>query len=265
MDFFSDINVDGLIEDMKVDITDLIDVIQNEIEVMDTKTFGEYETSLGDQYKSEINSEDDNKELLADVLEEQNIKTEEGESRQHWLTDHGNLLDDILNDENADFVKREDLEMNENQDCMDWVADSTVPEGWMIRRNPERKNNIHVRSPTGRVFQCRRQALEFLRKNNFPQTEINIMNEKLAYEGWFPSEYLPVGWKYRMDSNRSPTFLSPTDEMLSSAAVAVKYIENSSLYDLADLKKFIVCVEQLTKMKALMTYDWKCHIYLGFL
>ena len=266
MDFLNDINVDGLIQDMKVDVKDLIELIRNQLDDMDTNilddiddgsslgspvSIGDIKDELIDNMKEEVGG-DGNKDLLSHFLKDE-VKSEEGEPRRHWLTDHGQLLDDILKDEYADCNETASLGGNNFSD--NWVADMTVPEGWMIRRMG--KNKIHVRSPVGRIFQCRRQALEFLRKNKFPQNEIDVMNEKLVFEGWYPNENLPLGWKFRMDSNRSPNFLTPTDIMLSSGATAAKYIENNSFYTKQDLQRFIFCVAQLTKMKALMSYQWK--------
>ena len=72
-----------------------------------------------------------------DLLKGQDIKTEGVESGKTWLTDHEDILNDILKDED-DFVSEVSVEMSELHEGIrsvsnDWLADDTVPEGWMIR------------------------------------------------------------------------------------------------------------------------------------
>ena len=107
-----------------------------------------------------------------------------------------------------------------------WVADSTVPSGWKYKVSLG-NNKTMVSSPGGQKFDSRKNALKFMKANNFPQEEIAFMDECLQYEGWKVDEFLPEGWKFRPGKNSGTEYMTSEEGIFNSTYGATREIQSN--------------------------------------
>ena len=113
--------------------------------------------------------------------------------------------------------------------------DESFPVGWKVCSSGD---NILVTSPTGRKFNSRRQALEFMLRNGEDADDLVKVWKTLSQEGWQEGDLLPSGWRVSTTSGVT-TFLTRDMKVLTEPNEVIQYIKSDKSYSDNDLKKFV--------------------------
>ena len=149
----------------------------------------------------------------------------------------------------------------------DWKKSEDLPVGWMLRvtsgeifgGKQKTKNSprtyTYIRSPNGRTFFGRKQALQFMLERGHSTAEVEKMREGLVHEGWNDHQLLPKGWKVRGKRQEARAeFLTEEAEVINNEKNAIKFIRaNCSAETQENFKTF---VENNTKKRRLSNYDF---------
>ena len=76
----------------------------------------------------------------------------------------------------------------------DWEENESVPVSWKVRTSAGSSGKEYILRPDGQQFMSRINALQHLIKEGYDEADLRAMKNKLCYEGWTTSEYLPSGW-----------------------------------------------------------------------
>ena len=142
-------------------------------------------------------------------------------------------------DETGSPAKKSKLEEDEKQ----WKTDSDLPPDWTYSVNGE---EYLISNAKGDIFKNRKEAIDFMIKNEHPPTDIFKLWNNLHLEGWnLDDKYLPSGWrkKYSGD-NKSYKFLSPMMETMASADDLLEHITNSKDYSDDDAEKLKLWISE---------------------
>jgi len=150
------------------------------------------------------------------------------------------------------------------QQKYDWIeGDETVPPNWKVRVIEGKTRKTFFLSEDGNQFACRRSALQHMIKENYPESEIMVMREKLAYEGWEDDDLLPQGWKVRKSEGSTNGvfdvnyyYLSSDGTMFHSTRAVITYMKNRQDYNQSDIEKIKTRLENETKKNRPQKYDW---------
>ena len=137
-----------------------------------------------------------------------------------------------------------------------WTHDSTVPNGWMLRKiGGITQNTHHVLSPDKQHFSARRSALKFLIEKKYPEEEIQAMRDCLEYDGWLQSPALPQNWFYKpRDNKNTNVFLDSEGNYYKSMIEVLKEVRNKKFEN--NIKQFLDTKSTYTKIKSLGS-SWK--------
>ena len=123
-----------------------------------------------------------------------------------------------------------------DETSFDWKPDSDLPSNWMSAMEGE---DYLISNQQGDIFKNRKEAIDYMIKNEHAPSDIFRLWNNLYLEGWHSDEdYLPPGWKrkYSEDKN-SYHYLSPLMETLESSEDLLKHISDSSNYTIDDVNK----------------------------
>ena len=143
-----------------------------------------------------------------------------------------------------------------------WETIASLPAGWKFREitgpgsNPGKRQ--FIRSPTGKMFPCRRLALKYLIENGFPEGEVASMRDMLAHEKWQGHSLLPEGWLYREDLTyvNSQEFISKERLLLKTFKTAMAHVKESKGIPQREIDKFEL-FNAGEKQKTKLSFDWK--------
>merc|ERR1719319_783059 len=147
-------------------------------------------------------------------------------------------------------------------DKYNWIENGeNVPPGWKYRvvvctNSLERHFFL---APDGSSYSGRKQAVDFMRKQGYPEEHIKIMEAGFKIQWIDEDPSLPQGWKTRFTDMKAKNgvvpmqwFLSPEGKMFRGRKSALDHITKSGLYDKEDIRKFRCSGDTPTKSN----YDW---------
>ena len=107
-----------------------------------------------------------------------------------------------------------------------WEEDSSLPQGWKLRRHSGPKGKTFYLAPNGDSFDTRVQALRFLITNDMEGRE--KMRSGLGVENWHSHPLLPRGWRLRAreGEKNSKTFLTKDAITITGYKQAARYIKD---------------------------------------
>ena len=204
-------------------------------------------------------------------------KINEATASYHYLTDSFQQFDSTKSavkfmqsrpDQfSADCVAKLEMKVNAEAkklcpDKYDWLeCKDTLPKGWRYRtvlcsNGLERHFFL---APDGSSYSGRKQAVEYMKKNDFKPEDIKKMESGFKIQ-WIDNDpSIPVGWKTRTTDMKTKNgvipmqwFLSPEGKMFRGKKSAIEFITNSGKYSKEDIRKFRCSGETPTKTQ----YDW---------
>ena len=122
----------------------------------------------------------------------------------------------------------------------DWIENESVPVSWKVRTSAGSSGKEYILRPDGQQFMSRINALQHLIKEGYDEADLRVMKNKLCYEGWTTSEYLPSGWLYKIicegytrDNKwyNTISYFSSEDELLESMKHVQEHMEKHPKYD----------------------------------
>ena len=129
----------------------------------------------------------------------------------------------------------------ETKDCSslkeNYISHPSVPIGWQVRdMSLDSSLTWSVLAPNGRVFPGKRQALAHMIKQGFPEEDITVMRNGLAYDGWLTHDHLPKNWFYKKLENKETKiktikFISSEGNLFKSRELAIKHLRNFARVD----------------------------------
>ena len=204
-------------------------------------------------------------------------KINEATASYHYLTDNFQQFDSTKSAVKY-ILSRPDQYTQENVAKLDMMVNAqakilcpdkykwltcaeTLPDGWKYRtvmcsNGLERHFFL---APDGSSYSGRKQAVEYMKKNEFKPLDIKKMESGFKVK-WIDNDPdIPIGWKTRTTDMKTKTgviamqwFLSPEGKMFRGKKSAIEHITNSGKYSKEDIRKFRCSGETPTKTQ----YDW---------
>ena len=138
-----------------------------------------------------------------------------------------------------------------------------VPAGWKYR-TVQCSNGLERQfflAPDGSSYSGRKQAVDYMKKKNYGEDDIKIMESgfKIQWMDDKENPTLPPGWKMRTTDMKTKNgtvamqwFLSPEGKMFRGRKSCLEHITNSGQYSVDVIRKFRCSGETPTKSP----YDW---------
>ena len=113
-----------------------------------------------------------------------------------------------------------------------WLASSTVPDGWKIRVIGTGRE--YLLSPEGRTYHTRFSAYQHMVGDDCSEQDIRAIKGTLGHEGWHEDSCLPKGWLYKLLQGRiyrtgkiwrSYRFISREHVVLESIKSAILFMK----------------------------------------
>ena len=121
-----------------------------------------------------------------------------------------------------------------------WEEDDTVPEGWKVRRVPQ-KDNTELEfflTEAGKQINGRRPAIDFALKEDYDEDTVNALMKGLKKFGWEVDLNFPSGFLKRTVQKQSrgsqvllTEFLTPDNKKCHSYCELLEYLINEGSYD----------------------------------
>jgi len=123
-----------------------------------------------------------------------------------------------------------------NTNVKDCSSDhESFPPGWKVFSAGD---GILITSPTGRKFDSRRHALEFMLCSGEDAETLLRVWKTLSHEGWQEDDALPSGWRISTSTGISQ-FLTRDMKVLTEQNDVINHIKSDKSYSETDLNNFI--------------------------
>ena len=111
---------------------------------------------------------------------------------------------------------------------------AVMPEGWRLRICGSQQ---YIVSPEGEQFQSRRKALQHLVARGAQESEVELMRETMAEDGWIRSDLLPSSWRFQKNNKRKGNvFLLPDGEVVTGRDSAAFRLDTAM--EVANMSQF---------------------------
>merc|ERR1712129_323621 len=117
---------------------------------------------------------------------------------------------------------------NKNGGNVRWETDSDAPFGWKSRNSDGRKFYL---MPDGKQIPSLFSAFQYMVKNNFLLSQINVIRSFLKCEAWEYDDNLPDGWQVKDTGSENYWFIGRYGEFFENTQKAVEYVESGPEYD----------------------------------